>query len=166
MQPNNNGNPLGDFFNQFAHLFQGMQNGLQNPQGNGNNFGLGNLTDFEEEGTAGNGAVKVTINGAGEVTEVKLDPKVVDKNDIPTLQDLIVTALGDGRQKLQNAAMDKVKNMGNFGGLGNLFGGLFGNFGANNNTNNNNNNSGNNGNNTDKPKDEGTKKAPKKNSDS
>lgn len=168
MQPNNNNNnnPLGDIFGQFAQMMQNMQGGLQNAMQNNNNggnanpFGLGDLANIVQEGTAGSGAVKVSMNGAGEVTAVKIDPKVVDSKDVDTLQDLIVTALGDARQKLEDAAKERIKGLGNMGGLGNLFGGLFGNMGANNNAANNNNAAKN-----DAPKKDDPKKSNKKSDD-
>ncbi|GED96507.1 YbaB/EbfC family nucleoid-associated protein [Gordonia crocea] len=46
-------------------------------------------------GSAGNGLVTVTGTGAGGVTAVTVDPKVVDPADVDTLQDLIVGALAD-----------------------------------------------------------------------
>ncbi len=49
----------------------------------------------ELTGTAGGGLVSVTGSGAGDVTAVAIDPKVVDVDDIETLQDLIVGALAD-----------------------------------------------------------------------
>ena len=44
------------------------------------------------EGTAGGGAVTVTVNGKPEVVAVKIDPEVVDPDDVEMLQDLIVAA--------------------------------------------------------------------------
>jgi DNA-binding YbaB/EbfC family protein len=46
----------------------------------------------EYEGTAGGGAVKVVLNGKNELVSVKLNPEVVDKEDIEMLEDLIVAA--------------------------------------------------------------------------
>ena len=37
----------------------------------------------------------VNANGTGEVTAVTIDPKVVDPEDVETLQDLLVGAFGD-----------------------------------------------------------------------
>lgn len=46
-------------------------------------------------GTSGGGLVKVTVNGHGHVSEVKIDPTVADPDDVEMLEDLIVTAARD-----------------------------------------------------------------------
>ena len=53
------------------------------------------LANAEVHGKAGGGLVEVTVKGSGEVVAVKIDPKVVDPDDVETLQDLIVGALAD-----------------------------------------------------------------------
>ncbi|MBT0567219.1 YbaB/EbfC family nucleoid-associated protein [Williamsia sp. CHRR-6] len=72
----------------------------------------------ELTGSAGGGLVTVTGSGAGEVTGVHIDPKVVDADDVETLQDLIVGALADlaaKRDELASTAMGPLA-----GGLGGL----------------------------------------------
>jgi DNA-binding YbaB/EbfC family protein len=55
------------------------------------------------EGTSGGGAVTVTISGKFEVTAVKLDPEVVDPEDVGMLEDLIVAAFQDAFGKATEA---------------------------------------------------------------
>lgn len=55
----------------------------------------------EVEGQAGGGLVKVTLNGQGQVNSVRIDPQVVDPNDVETLQDLIVGALADAAENMR-----------------------------------------------------------------
>ena len=50
------------------------------------------LANTEVHGQAGGGLVQVTMKGSGEVVGVSIDPKVVDPDDVETLQDLIVGA--------------------------------------------------------------------------
>ena len=50
------------------------------------------LEEKEFTAAAGGGAVEVTISGKKEVTKVKLQPEVVDPDDIEMLEDLIVAA--------------------------------------------------------------------------
>lgn len=45
--------------------------------------------------TAGGGAIEVTITGQQQVTAIKIDPEVVDPEDIEMLQDLIVAAINE-----------------------------------------------------------------------
>src|SRR2546429_2245221 len=59
------------------------------------------LASAEVVGQAGNGLVQVTTTGSGEVRAVRIDPKVVDPDDVETLQDLIVRALQDAAHAAQ-----------------------------------------------------------------
>ncbi|MGX9675109.1 YbaB/EbfC family nucleoid-associated protein [Mycobacterium sp. HM-7] len=59
-------------------------------------------------GQAGGGLVKVTMMGTGEITALTIDPKVVDPDDIETLQDLIVGALGDASEQVTLMAQQRL----------------------------------------------------------
>ena len=47
------------------------------------------VEETEVEGSSGGGAVKITINGKHIVKKVSIDPKLVDKEEIEVLEDLI-----------------------------------------------------------------------------
>jgi len=66
------------------------------------------------EGSASGGLVKVEINGAYEMQGIKIDPSVVDVDDIEMLEDLIVAAYNDASSKLEES---KASKLGAFGGL-------------------------------------------------
>ena len=66
------------------------------------------------EGSASGELVKVEISGAYEMKSIKIDPSVVDADDVEMLEDLIVAAYNDAKSKLENAKSSK---MGAFGGL-------------------------------------------------
>lgn len=51
------------------------------------------------EGTSGGGMVKVVANGKQDVVEIIIDPEVVDPEDVEMLQDLIVAAVNQAKQK-------------------------------------------------------------------
>jgi len=71
------------------------------------------------EGTAGGGMVKVIANGQQEILEVKIDPEVVDPEDVELLEDLIVAAISNAREKsrlLMEEEMGRIMPP----GLGNL----------------------------------------------
>ena len=74
------------------------------------------LASAEVTGQAGNGLVQVTMTAAQEVRAVRIDPKVVDPDDVETLQDLIVGALQDAAQAAQDLQADKMGPL--TGGLG------------------------------------------------
>ena len=63
------------------------------------------------EGSAGGGMVKVVANGKNEILSITIDPEVVNKDDIDMLQDLIVAAISQAKEKsqeLQNEQMSKL----------------------------------------------------------
>ncbi|ODU02234.1 MAG: nucleoid-associated protein, YbaB/EbfC family [Pseudonocardia sp. SCN 72-86] len=80
------------------------------------------LQVLEVTGQAGNGLVEVTMTAAGEVRGVKIDPKVVDADDVETLQDLIVGAFQDASAAASQAQAEKMGPLA--GGLGGAAGGL------------------------------------------
>lgn len=70
-------------------------------------------------GNAGNGLVTVTMAGNGEVSAVTVDPKVVDPEDVETLQDLLLGAFKDAHNKVANVAEEKMAPLSQ--GMGGLF---------------------------------------------
>lgn len=66
------------------------------------------------EGSASGEMVKVEITGDFEMKSIKINPAVVDSDDVEMLEDLIVAAYNDAKNKADNA---KVQKMGAFGGL-------------------------------------------------
>lgn len=74
-------------------------------------------------GDAANGLVTVTMTGSGEVSEVKIDPKVVDPEDVDTLQDLVQGAFLDAHKKVAALAEEKMGplSQGFSGDMGSLF---------------------------------------------
>lgn len=67
---------------------------------------------------AGDGAVVVQINGELKIKSVKIDPAMVDLDDISELEHWIEIAVRDGMAKAQEVAAEKMKPL--MGGLGNL----------------------------------------------
>jgi DNA-binding YbaB/EbfC family protein len=76
------------------------------------------LAVAEVQGQAGGGLVRVTMKGSGEVVAVAIDPKVVDPDDVDTLQDLVVGAVKDAAQQVTFMAQSKLGPLA--GGLGGL----------------------------------------------
>ena len=75
----------------------------------------GELQKIQEElksicvvGNSGGGIVKVTMNGAFQLTAVHIDPVAVDPRDVPMLQDLIVSASHDAQKRVQEAIKEKL----------------------------------------------------------
>ena len=80
------------------------------------------LAAAEVTGQAGNGLVQVTMTAAGDVRAVRIDPKVVDPDDVDTLQDLVVGAMHDAARAAQQLQAEKMGPLA--GGLGGGGGGL------------------------------------------
>jgi DNA-binding YbaB/EbfC family protein len=80
------------------------------------------LAASEVTGQAGNGLVQVTMTAAGDVRGVRIDPKVVDPDDVDTLQDLVVGAMHDAARAAQQLQAEKMGPLA--GGLGGDMGGL------------------------------------------
>jgi DNA-binding YbaB/EbfC family protein len=80
------------------------------------------LVESEVTGQAGNNLVTVTLTGNGELRSVTIDPKVVDPDDVETLQDLIVGAFNDANRAVQALTQEKMGPLAS--GLGGLGGGL------------------------------------------
>ena len=57
----------------------------------------------EFSASAGGGAVEVTVSGAHEVKDIKLQPDVVDPEDIEMLTDLIIAATNEAMRKADDA---------------------------------------------------------------
>jgi DNA-binding YbaB/EbfC family protein len=66
------------------------------------------LANAEVHGQAGGDLVKVVVKGSGEVVAVAIDPKVVNPDDIETLQDLIVGAMRDASQQVTKMAQERL----------------------------------------------------------
>jgi DNA-binding YbaB/EbfC family protein len=74
------------------------------------------LAETEVTGSAGGGLVTATMTGALELVGVKIDPKVVDPDDIETLSDLIVAAVRAASEEARNLQQEKMGPA--LGGLG------------------------------------------------
>lgn len=64
-------------------------------------------------GEASKGAVKVTITGKFKPIKIELDKSVVDPADVETLEDLILVAMTDAKEKADKAmdtAMESMKS--------------------------------------------------------
>ncbi|ANY06491.1 YbaB/EbfC family nucleoid-associated protein [Pseudonocardia sp. HH130630-07] len=92
---------------------QKMQQQLQEAQAE--------LAVAEVTGQAGNGLVEVTLTAGLEPRSVRIDPKIVDPDDVETLQDLVIGAMSDAvarAQELQQQKMGPLAGGLDMGGLG------------------------------------------------
>ncbi len=60
------------------------------------------------ESTSGGGMVSVTMDGQKALLGLKIDPQVVNKDDVEMLQDLVLAAVNDAARKVDEAVQEKV----------------------------------------------------------
>ena len=109
---------------QMLQQIQKMQQDMQAAQED--------LLNTRVEATSGGGVVKATVTGNGELVAISIDPAVVDRNDVETLEDLILAAVTEANRQARELAQEKLGgvtsglDLGGLGGLGGGLGGLFG----------------------------------------
>ncbi|WP_431282044.1 YbaB/EbfC family nucleoid-associated protein [Humitalea sp. 24SJ18S-53] len=60
------------------------------------------------EGQAGGGMVKVTLSGKSDLKRVAIDPSLMDDREV--LEDLIIAAHADAKQKVEAAMASEMQN--------------------------------------------------------
>ena len=79
-----------------------------------------NLKNISMEVSAGGGAIKVTINGEKQITDLVISPDVVDPDDVEMLQDLVISAVNEAIRQVEDASnsqMSKITGGMNMPGL-------------------------------------------------
>ena len=59
------------------------------------------LGEADVNGQSGGGMVNVVMNGKAEMRKIKIDPKLLVPADVEILEDLIVAACNDAKQKAE-----------------------------------------------------------------
>jgi len=96
--------------NQLMRQAQQMQEQMQRAQEE--------LANEVVEASAGGGMVTVKATGAGEITQITIDPKAIDPDDPELLEDLVLAAVNEALRSAQ--ALVESKMGGALGGLGGL----------------------------------------------
>jgi nucleoid-associated protein EbfC len=73
------------------------------------------LAEIEMSGQSGGGMVSATMNGKGDLKKIKLDKSAVDPDDIEMLEDLIIAAVTDAKNKIDAYTASETQKM--MGGL-------------------------------------------------
>ena len=82
------------------------------------------LKDEMIEASVGGGMVTVSMSATQELKGIKIDPEVVDPDDVEMLQDLLMAAFNEASVKAQAITEERMApftSMLNMGGLGGLF---------------------------------------------
>ena len=66
------------------------------------------LANSVSEASVGGGAVVATVTGGTKVTEIRIQPEVVDPDDVEMLQDLVLAAVNEAMDTAQEEAAKKM----------------------------------------------------------
>ena len=69
------------------------------------------LGEIEVIGTAGGGMVEVTLSGKSEARRIRIDPKLMEDGERQVLEDLLVAAFNDARQKIEARVAEKMSEL-------------------------------------------------------
>ena len=69
------------------------------------------LEAVEIDGAAGGGMVSATLTGKGELRRLKIDPALVDPDDIEVLEDLVIAAVNDAKAKVEAHVAEEMKKL-------------------------------------------------------
>jgi DNA-binding YbaB/EbfC family protein len=102
---------MGMDMNKLMQQVGQMQEQMQKAQGE--------LANETVEATAGGGMITVIANGAGEIKQIKIDPKAIDPSDPEMLEDMILAAVNEAVRSAQSLMESKLGGLagGALGGL-------------------------------------------------
>ena len=69
------------------------------------------LANLEVEGTAGGGMVKIIMNCKNEVKKIELDPSIIKEEEKQMMEDLIVAALNDAKNKAEEKSKEEMAKL-------------------------------------------------------
>ncbi len=67
------------------------------------------LENMQVEGVSGGGLVKVALNGKGAMARMSIDKSLMKPDDAEIVEDLIVAAHNDAKQKVEQAMAEKMQ---------------------------------------------------------
>ena len=98
------GKGMGDFMRQAQKLQEQIQKIQQE------------VAEKTVEASSGGGMVTVVADGKQDIVSIRIDPEVVNKDDVEMLQDLIVAAVNEARKRSQDLMAGEMGKL--TGGLG------------------------------------------------
>ncbi len=69
------------------------------------------LENMQVEGVSGGGLVKVALNGKGAMASMSIDKSLMKPDDAEIVEDLIVAAHNDAKQKVEQAMAGKMQEL-------------------------------------------------------
>lgn len=104
-------------------MFKGLAN-LGNLMRNAHQLG-GRMEDITSslrseriQATAGSGMIEIEANGLGEIIRLRIDPQLVERNDVGALETLIPAAINEVLRQAREKHADSIKSLAGDFGLG------------------------------------------------
>lgn len=69
------------------------------------------MAEFRVEETSGGGMVTVVMNGHQDIISIKIDPEVINPDDVEMLEDLITAAVNKARKRVQESVQEQMKQI-------------------------------------------------------
>ena len=69
------------------------------------------IADIHADGKSGGGLVTVKLNGKGSLLGLKIDPSLFKEDDVEILEDLIVAAHNDAKERAEAITAEKTKEI-------------------------------------------------------
>ncbi len=103
-------NPFGGLGNMGGLMKQvkKMQDDMQKAQAE--------MDEARIEATSGGGMVKAVVTGKGELVEIKIDPQVVDPDDVEMIEDLVTSAVREAQENATKYQAERMQEI--TGGMG------------------------------------------------
>lgn len=76
-----------------------------------NQMAENDISDLEFQASAGGGMVQVTGKGDGKVTEINLNPEILDPEEVEIVQDMILTAVNDFLRQVEDKQKGQMNEM-------------------------------------------------------
>lgn len=77
------------------------------------------LGEMQIEASAGGGMVSCTVTGLKEIVSIKINPEIVDPEDIEMLEDTVTAAVKEARLRLKRPISERMGRI--TGGMGGMF---------------------------------------------
>jgi DNA-binding YbaB/EbfC family protein len=69
------------------------------------------MSAMEAEGQSGAGAVRVTLNGKGEMRGLKIEPSLLKPDEAEMVEDLVLAAFQDAKKKVEEKLQEKMQEI-------------------------------------------------------
>jgi len=70
------------------------------------------LAALRVEGSSGGGMITVVLDGHKTLQSIRIDPEVINRDEVEMLQDLVVAAFNDGAAKVDEVLAEKLGGLG------------------------------------------------------